>query len=259
MPLAVLTLSLRRWRPLPYARSRFALALSWNVTPLAYSFRAHAPTTRPPRPHYWQPVVGYLHHALTPDYRVEVVDTAGHWDAVYLPAARIPIVRGWFRQDDFPQNELLYDKLDAARVPRLAPPAQRPLRRPDGRAARLQRRARPSSCASGRSGLPVVFRSRRHRLLGPVAEADRHRPRPAAGEALTESTVTLRLSRPGTYHLGIRYTPYLRSPLGCVSESKDGMTVLTAPQAGTVKLAFSVSTRGALAALTGRKTTCSKP
>src|SRR5262249_60877005 len=26
------------------------------------------------------------------------------------PAAGIPIVRGWYRQDDFPQNELLYDQ-----------------------------------------------------------------------------------------------------------------------------------------------------
>ena len=34
------------------------------------------------------------------------------------------------------------------------------------------------------------------------------------------------------------------------------MTVLTAPTAGTVKLAFSVSATGALAALTGSRTTC---
>ena len=46
-----------------------------------------------------------------PSYRVEAVGTADHWEAVYLPQAGIPIVRGWFRQDDFPQNEVLYDKL----------------------------------------------------------------------------------------------------------------------------------------------------
>ena len=34
------------------------------------------------------------------------------------------------------------------------------------------------------------------------------------------------------------------------------MTVLTAPNAGTVKVAFSVSATGALAALTGSRTTC---
>jgi len=40
---------------------------------------------------------------------VEAVDTAEHWPAAYLPDAGIPIVRGWYRQSDFPQNELLYD------------------------------------------------------------------------------------------------------------------------------------------------------
>ncbi len=52
-------------------------------------------------------MIGFLHRNLTPAYRVEAVDTAGHWEAVYLAQARIPIVRGWFRQDDFPQNQLL--------------------------------------------------------------------------------------------------------------------------------------------------------
>ncbi len=46
-----------------------------------------------------------------PSYRVEAVDTAGHWPAVYLPTAGIPLARGWFRQDDFPQNALLYGEL----------------------------------------------------------------------------------------------------------------------------------------------------
>src|SRR5207237_1458032 len=83
VPLAVLTLSLRRWRPLPYALAVFALALSWNATPLAYSFvrTAGDPSASAA---YWRPVVGFLHRELTPAYRVEAVATAGHWDAVYL-------------------------------------------------------------------------------------------------------------------------------------------------------------------------------
>ena len=73
---------------------------------------------------------------------------------------------------------------------------------------------------------------------------------------MTESTITLALPRPGRYQLGIRYTPYLAAPMACVSEASDGMTVLTSPSAGTVKVAFSVSASGALAALTGSRTTC---
>ena len=110
VPLAVLTLSLRRWRPLPYAIATFALALAWNATPLAYSFLR---TSSDPSAaaSYWQPVIGFLHRKLSPAYRVEAVDTSGHWEAVYLAQAGIPIVRGWFRQDDFPENELLYAPL----------------------------------------------------------------------------------------------------------------------------------------------------
>ena len=33
-----------------------------------------------------------------------------HWPAAYFPEAGIPIVRGWYRQNDFPANELLYDE-----------------------------------------------------------------------------------------------------------------------------------------------------
>ena len=72
------------------------------------------------QPEYWQPAVNYLSRHLTPSYRVESVDTAGHWAAAYLPRAGIPLTRGWFRQDDFPQNEVLYDQLDRAHVPPLA-------------------------------------------------------------------------------------------------------------------------------------------
>ena len=41
----------------------------------------------------------------------EAVDTAGHWGATYLAEAEIPLARGGYRQDDFPQNKVLYDEL----------------------------------------------------------------------------------------------------------------------------------------------------
>ena len=37
-----------------------------------------------------------------------MVASWGHWEADYLPREGIPIARGWFRQDDFPQNAVLY-------------------------------------------------------------------------------------------------------------------------------------------------------
>ena len=114
IPIAILTLSLRRWRPLPVALFAMTLAVAWNLTPLAGSF---VKTSADPAANaaYWAPAVGFLRENLSPSYRVEAVDTVGHWPAAYLPAAGIPIARGWFRQDDFPRNDLLYAKLDRTR------------------------------------------------------------------------------------------------------------------------------------------------
>ncbi len=108
VPVAVLALSLRHWRPLPVAVVSLGLAASWNLTPLAFSL---VNTSQDPASAqaYWHPAIAYLHRHLSPSYRVEAVDTAGHWDAVYLPRAGIPLARGWFRQNDYPQNRLLYN------------------------------------------------------------------------------------------------------------------------------------------------------
>ena len=81
------------------------------MAPLAASASCSAENDAAAHEAYWQPAISYLHAHLTPSYRVEAVDTAGHWAALYLPRAGIPLARGWFRQDDFPQNEVLYDDL----------------------------------------------------------------------------------------------------------------------------------------------------
>src|SRR5262249_11773365 len=106
----VLVLSMRHWRPRIPALVVLALAISWNVTPLAESY-VKAEGDAAAHASYWQPAIAYLHGHLTPSYRVEAVDTTGHWPALYLARANIPLARGWFRQDDFPQNEVLYDNL----------------------------------------------------------------------------------------------------------------------------------------------------
>src|SRR5206468_610582 len=82
----------------------------WNLGPHAWALSRSAREHEASSAVYWSPGARYLHKHLTPSYRVEAVDTAGHWSEVYLPRAGIPLTRGWFRQDDFPQNEVLYDK-----------------------------------------------------------------------------------------------------------------------------------------------------
>jgi hypothetical protein len=259
VPLTVLTLSLRRWRPLPWALAAFALALSWNATPLAYSF---VRTSSDPSSvaSYWQPVVRYLHAHLTPSYRVEAVDTAGHWEAVYLAQAEIPIVRGWFRQDDFPQNELLYDPLGRAAYlawlhrmgARYVVLSDAPLDYSARNEAKLLR--------SGHSGLKVVYRTADavvYSVPSPVPIlTGPGRPRVLA---LGESTIHMQLTEPGTYKLALRYTPYMSAPNACLQETPDGMTLLRIGAAGKYDLAFSVTASHALAAIAGRTSSCPGP
>jgi hypothetical protein len=88
------------------------------------------------------------------------VATVDHWEALYLPRANIPIARGWFRQDDFPENAILYGDLTARSyrrwLDRLAVRyvvlTDAPLDYSARREAALLR--------SGRSGLQVVYRYR---------------------------------------------------------------------------------------------------
>jgi hypothetical protein len=89
------------------------LALAWNVTPLAAGLaRGEADVTA--HAAIWRAPLAYLHAHLQPGYRVEAVDTAEHWPAFYLAESGIPLVRGWFRQDDFPFDTVLYGHLRPA-------------------------------------------------------------------------------------------------------------------------------------------------
>ena len=182
IPIAILTLSLRRWRPLPVALFAMTLAVAWNLTPLAGSF---VKTSADPAANaaYWAPAVGFLRENLSPSYRVEAVDTVGHWPAAYLPAAGIPIARGWFRQDDFPRNDLLYAKLDRTRYRRVAPVARRALRRAARRAARLQRQggggADRGRGIRPRAGVPLGAHDDLRRSLT-ASDRDRAGPRRGA-------------------------------------------------------------------------------
>jgi hypothetical protein len=259
IPVAVLALSLRRWRPLALSAVVLPLVAWWNVYPLANSLErgigdeaAHAS--------YWAPAVQFLDRHLGPSYRVEVVGTARHWEAVYLPEAGIPLTRGWFRQDDYPQNELLYDRLTARSYLRwLRSLGVRYVvltsSQPDYSAKR-----EAALIASGRSGLRPVLRTGDLTVLSVPAP---HRlvrgPGPARVVTLTEGGLLLGLGAPGTYRVAVRYSPYWRASSGCVGRSADGMTVVTTPRAGRVALDFRVDAKRALDVLDGRAGSSCRP
>jgi hypothetical protein len=252
IPLAVLVLSLREWRPRLPALVVFGLAIAWNVTPLAASY---ARSEGDPAAHaaYWQPAVSYLRGHLTPSYRVEAIDTAGHWAALYLPRAGIPLARGWFRQDDFPQNEVLYDHLD--------PQAYLRWLRSLGVRYVVLTKAAPDYSArtestlvrSPRSPLRAVYRSPQLTVYA-VPRPTPIMTGPGAGRVLgmSESRILADVTRPGTYRIAVRFSRYWRPSAGCAFRGADGMIRLSVPRAGPVRLVFSPDPGRALAALAGR-------
>jgi hypothetical protein len=253
IPIAVLVLSLRNWRPRFACVGVLALAASWNVTPLAASF-AHATSDPASSKEFWAPAVQYLHRHLGPSYRVEAVDTEGHWAAVHLPRAGIPLARGWFRQDDFPQNKLLYSTLG----PRAYLAWLRNLgvryvvlaNAPVDYSARGEARL----LESGRSKLePVLFTPELTIYEVPRARRIVSGPGPAGVLAFTETRIDLQLAFPGRYRLAVRYSPYWHPSSGCVVRREDGMVELVVPRGGRVNVHFAVKARRAFHEVTRRR------
>jgi hypothetical protein len=253
IPIAILALSLRQWRPLLPCLVAFGLAMAWNVSPLAASF-SKGRSDPAADAAYWAPTISFLRAQLTPDYRVEAVDTAGHWPAEYLPSAGIPIVRGWFRQDDFPQNSLLYGKPGRAAYLRwLRSLGVRYVVLPD---ASLDYSARNEArlLSSGRSGLPVVYRSAHTTVFAvPSPTPLVTGPGQAKVLALEHARLVVKVGAPGSYRVAASWSPYWKTSRGCLAHSGDGMVQLTVKHAGTVKLTVDVSARAALATLEGKQ------
>lgn len=251
IPIAILTLSLRRWRPLPLAIVVLMLAVSWNVTPLAGSF---VKTSADPAadPAYWAPAVQFLRGHLSPSYRVEAVDTVGHWPAAYLPAAGIPIARGWYRQNDFPRNGVLYEKLDpASYLFWLRSLGVSYVVLPD---APLDYSAEREGVllTGGQSGLRVAFRAAHTTIYAvPSPRKIVTGPGNASVLAFGQDRITVALDRPGRYRIATNWSPYWRTAAGCIWKGTDGTVRLSVAHAGVVRLHLSVNAQGALAALEG--------
>ena len=147
------------------------------------------------------------------------------------PRAGIPVARGWFRQDDFPENSLLYGDLrPSAYVHWLRGLGVRYVVLTDA-PTDYSARGEARLLRGGRSGLPVAFRST-HVTVFAVP-----RPRPLVtgpGRArvlrLTQTRLVVQTARGGRYRLAVRWSPYWHVSRGCLAPRQDGMLELHMPR-----------------------------
>jgi hypothetical protein len=258
IPLAVLVFSLRRWRPLVVGIVVIGLAVSWNIAPLARSLIKNG-SDATAKAETWPAAIAFLRGHLTPSYRVEAVDTTTHWAANYLATAGIPIARGWYRQADFPQNQVLYDD-------EIGPKAYlRWLRGLGVRYVVLSRsqldyssRGEGKIVAGGRAGFKRVFHTSELTIYEvPKPKRIVTGPGWPTVASLTESKLGVVVRRGGDYRIAVRWSPYWHASHGCLRKGKDGMLRLRTRKARLVQIVFQVDAKRAFAELAGSTTACS--
>jgi hypothetical protein len=257
LPIALLVAALRRWRPFPLALAAVLLAGAWNILPLAGTWtRAAADDSS--KAVVWKAPVRFLHAHLRTGYRVEAVDTSQHWPAFYLAEADIPLVRGWFREDDHPVAAFLYRRrftpleyvtwlrrLGVAYVVLTNAPPDYSSRR---EAALIRR---------GDTSLRRVFASR----VVSIYAVPHPRPivtgpgRPSV-LAFRESAVRVRVVRGGTYRVAVRWSPYWHASAGCLLRGDGGLLRLRTRGPATVRISFDVDPGSLFDALAGSAPAC---
>ena len=261
VPLLLLPLAARGFRPRGIAIACLATAFMWQALPAVAGWRT-ATESRAQDETFWYPVIAFLGEHPETNYRVQVVATADNWEAFYLARRGVPLARGWFRQDDFPANAVLYGELTAHSYDTW-------LRRTGVRYVFLPDDPLDYSATheaallrAGKSGLTQVAQ------IGgwTVFELPHATPiaTPADGisvVSLTSGAVTLRVARPGTYRLRLRYTPYWRVETGqaCAEPREPWGTDLRVTSPGIVRLSFDVRLGTFVGAVLGSDGGCSAP
>ncbi len=214
------------------------VVLQWQAPVADLAAASGSPTTQAA---YWRPLLGFLGRAGGPPFRVEVVLTDLHWEALYV-APRFPLARGWERQLDVGENPLFYAGTLSASAYHawLRRLAVRFVALPD---APLDPSARGEARLIG-AGLPylrLALRARHWRVYA-VRDATPLASGPARVTAIGPDSLTLRARAPGRVLVRVRFTPYWRltASSGCVAPAGD-FTALRLRRAGTVRLVIGFS------------------
>jgi hypothetical protein len=194
---------------------------------------------------FWTPALQFLAERASGDYRVEVVATRNHWEAYYLPRSKVPLARGWYRQDDFPLNAELYEgDLTGAEYRTwlrhmgvrfvLLPHA--PLDYSAGEEADL--------LESGRSGLELVRRTADWSIYRlpyalPIVTSKRGKPAPLL--LFSQGRVAFFAPAAGEYVVRVRHSPYWRARPAdaCITKAESGMTTVRVESPAVVSMRLS--------------------
>jgi hypothetical protein len=246
-PVMLLTAALAHFRPRRLAALALGTALGFNLVPyfLLVPYRLD---NRPAKAAFWAPALAYLKHHITPGFRVEVVPTAAHWEAYWVPKAGFPLARGWYRQIDIADNPTLYTKSLNARSYRVwlrssaveyVLLGRTPL---DWVEARKEARI----LRTPGSGLVPVFQSRDwtiYRLPDPTPLLTG--PGTATITTFGHTTIQGTVTTPGNYLLRAHYNPYWQLiGAACIQPGPGKMTLLTLDRPGPFTL--SIPETGAL-------------
>ena len=229
-PVMLLTASLARFRPRRLVVLALAAALAYNLVPYALLVPSRLDNNTQ-KASFWRPAIRFLREHDQPGYRVEVVPTAEHWEAYWIPKSGFPLARGWYRQLDTADNPALYKKhlgaaayrrwLRSAAVRYVLLSSTAPLDWDGGpQEARVVR--------SARSGLRLVFRSGNWAIYElPHATPLLTGPANPVVTSFGHTAIRGRVFAAGQYLLRAHYSPYLRlQGSGCVARGPDKMTIL---------------------------------
>jgi hypothetical protein len=235
-PVMLLTASLAGFQPRRLVVLALAAAFAYNVVPYALLVPSRLGNDTQ-QASFWRPAIRFLRQHEQADFRVEVVPTAEHWEAYWIPKSGFPLARGWYRQLDVADNPALYaNHLDASGYRHwLRSAAVRYVLL--STTAPLDWDGGPQEAGvvrSPASGLKVAFRSPNWTIYElPRATPLLTGPASPVVTSFGHTAIRGRVFAAGHYLMRAHYSPYLRlQGSGCVGPGPGNTTYLdlTRPQ-----------------------------
>lgn len=241
-PIVVVLATQRKGKQRAISATLIVLALIWNLVPILPLFSSSLQKTSNPK--FWTILKPSLVHFVVPGSRVELVDTANHEGDYYLPKMGFSLVRGWFRQDDFPNNSLLYEGhytpsqyrrwlVSSGASVVVVPPG--PYDFSSVNEANL--------LLSGKSGLKHLATVNGIEIfaVGGKPSIVRGPNGNYVAAKVGVNSLSITSTQPGTYQLSLHYSPYWSSTSGTICKSSDGMTTWKISRSGSNRLEFNAT------------------